>query len=61
MDAPEVAEHIETSMRLARALGFNGTPSFVIGEALVPGLIEADQMIELVKQARSADKASLTS
>ncbi|EPX77551.1 DsbA family protein [Litoreibacter arenae] len=55
MDAPEVAAHIETSMRLARALGFSGTPSFVIGEALAPGLIEADQMIELVKQARAAN------
>lgn len=56
LDAPEVAEHIETSMRLAGALGFNGTPSFVIGEALVPGLIEADQLIELVNQARAAKK-----
>jgi protein-disulfide isomerase len=55
MEAPEVAEHIETSMGLARALGFNGTPSFVIGEALAPGLIEADQMIELVNQARAAN------
>ncbi|MFK8036062.1 MAG: DsbA family protein [Hyphomicrobiales bacterium] len=55
MEAPEISEHIETSMRLARALGFNGTPSFVIGEALAPGLIEADQMIELVKKARAAN------
>lgn len=56
MDAPKVAEHIETSMRLAGTLGFNGTPSFVIGETLVPGLIEADQMIKLVNQARAAEK-----
>ncbi|MGY9033372.1 MAG: DsbA family protein, partial [Rhodobacterales bacterium] len=35
MDAPEINEHIQTSMELAAALGFNGTPSFVIGEALV--------------------------
>ncbi|TDT72710.1 protein-disulfide isomerase [Litoreibacter halocynthiae] len=55
MNAPEVVEHIETSMDLARTLGFNGTPSFVIGEALAPGLIDADQMIELVNQARVAN------
>ena len=55
MDSPKSNEHIETSMRLARSLGFNGTPSFVIGEALAPGLIEADQMIELVNQARAAN------
>lgn len=55
MDSPKINEHIETSMRLARSLGFNGTPSFVVGEALAPGLIEADQMIELVNQARAAN------
>ena len=55
MDAPEVQEHIQTSMRLSQSLGFNGTPSFVIGDSLAPGLITADQMIELVEQARAAD------
>jgi protein-disulfide isomerase len=55
MESPKINEHIETSMRLARSLGFNGTPSFVIGEALAPGLIEADQMIEMVNQARAAN------
>ena len=51
-----MAKHIETSLRLAGALGFNGTPAFVIGKELVPGFIEAEQMIKLVKQARSANK-----
>lgn len=55
MDAPEVEEHIQTSMRLAQSLGFNGTPSFVIGDRLAPGLIQADQMIQLVEQARSTE------
>ena len=52
MEAPEVAEHIETSMRLADQLGFNGTPSFVIGEALAPGFIDYDQLMALVEGAR---------
>jgi protein-disulfide isomerase len=55
MTAPEIEEHIQTSMRLAQSLGFNGTPSFVIGDSLAPGLIQADQMIELVDQARAAE------
>ena len=55
MESLKINEHIETSMRLARSLGFNGTPSFVIGEVLAPGLIEADQMIEMVNQARAAN------
>lgn len=41
MDAPEIAERIQTSMRLTPALGFNGAPSFVIGDALVPGVVDA--------------------
>jgi protein-disulfide isomerase len=40
-------------MRLSRAMGFSGTPSFVIGDSLAPGLIDADQMISLVNQARA--------
>ena len=55
MNAPEIEEHIQTSMRLAQSLGFSGTPSFVIGDSLAPGLIQADQMIELVDQARAAE------
>ncbi len=54
MDAPEVDEHIQTSMELTRALGFNGTPSFVIGDALIPGFVEADVLIQQVEAARSA-------
>ena len=53
MNAPEIDEHIQTSMRLSRAIGFSGTPSFVIGDNLAPGLIDADQMISLVNQARA--------
>ena len=55
MNGPEIEEHRQTSMRLAQSLGFSGTPSFVIGDSLAPGLIQADQMIELVDQARAAE------
>lgn len=54
MEAPDVVEHIETSMRLTQALGFNGTPSFVIGEALVPGFIEKERLSDLVVEARDS-------
>lgn len=53
MNAPEIAEHIETSMQLSQTLGFNGTPSFVIGDQLVPGLVEKNRLIEIVDAARS--------
>ncbi|MEC7794395.1 MAG: DsbA family protein [Pseudomonadota bacterium] len=56
MQAPEVQQHIATSMQLSQALGFSGTPSFVIGEALLPGFVETAQLKELVEAARSANR-----
>ena len=53
MEAPEVQEHIASSMRLTQALGFNGTPSFVIGDALVPGFVEQSELEIYVSDARS--------
>ncbi|WP_300514462.1 DsbA family protein [Aliiroseovarius sp.] len=54
MEAPEVQEHLVTSMDLSKSLGFNGTPSFVIGDDLVPGFVEQSQLIELVETNRKA-------
>ena len=53
MDAPAVQAHIDASMELARSLDFSGTPSFVIGDELVPGMVETARMQELVDAARS--------
>lgn len=55
MDAPAIQEHIDTSMRLTQALGFNGTPSFVIGENLVPGFVEEEQLRALVDDVREGE------
>ncbi|GGD28913.1 DsbA family protein [Sinisalibacter lacisalsi] len=55
MEAPEVEEHIQSSLRLAQELGFNGTPSFVIGDALVPGVMDLEQLQTLVLQARKEE------
>jgi len=55
MKAPEVDEHLATSMRLAEALNFNGTPSFVIGDQLLPGFVEKDELVEAITAARAAE------
>jgi len=39
-------------MRLTSTLGFNGTPSFVIGEDFVPGFVEQKPLESLVKKTR---------
>ncbi len=56
MEAPEIDTHIETSMRLAQALGITGTPSFVIGDALVPGVVDVEQLQSLVSDAREMEQ-----
>jgi protein-disulfide isomerase len=55
MEAPDVQEHIDASMRLTQVLGFTGTPSFVIGDNLVPGFVEQEQLESLVEKARDSD------
>ena len=52
MQAPEVQAHIEQSFALAESLGFSGTPSFVVGDQMAPGLVEADQLVAMVEAAR---------
>ncbi|TKZ15867.1 DsbA family protein [Shimia litoralis] len=54
MEAPSIQEHLATSMNLAQSLGFNGTPSFVVGEELVPGFVEKSQLVEVVETARKS-------
>ena len=56
MQDPAIDEHFATSVRLTQSLGFSGTPSFVIGDALVPGLVSEDVLMETVANARAAKR-----
>jgi protein-disulfide isomerase len=52
MKSPELDAIIERNRALAKELGINGTPAFVVGKELVPGAIELERLKELVAQAR---------
>ena len=52
MEAPEIDDHIRKSMELTQALNLSGTPSFVIGETVVPGYVDASQLREIIKETR---------
>lgn len=52
MDDPSVDEHLASSAELARALGFSGTPSFVMGETLLPGLVTTERLAEVAAEIR---------
>ena len=53
MSDPVIADYLEETSRLARALGIGGTPAFVVGDTLVPGAIDGASLKTLVAEARS--------
>ncbi len=58
MDDPAVAARIKANLDLARQLGVDGTPAFVIGKDLLPGAMELADLQAEVKAARAATAAS---
>lgn len=40
MQSGTVNDHIEASLRLADALGITGTPTFILGDEIIPGVID---------------------
>lgn len=54
MDSRPVVDAIRNTYTLARALGIEGTPSFVIGDRIVRGMVQLETLRELVAEARRA-------
>jgi protein-disulfide isomerase len=52
MDAPWVKAHIEETRALADKLGITGTPSFVIGDTLIPGAVAVAELAAKVAEER---------
>ena len=53
MEDPDIEGYLDETIRLARTLGINGTPAFVIGDTLVPGAVGHARLKELIGKARS--------
>jgi len=53
MQAEPIAEHIQDNILLAQGLDINGTPSFVIGEAVLPGAVPVERLAGLVAEQRT--------
>ena len=58
MVSPEVDGMLARNAELARALGINGTPSFVVGDTLIPGAIEPASLRQLIATQRRAAQAA---
>lgn len=57
MASDEVKATIEESMKLAEALGLNGTPSYVVGDNVVIGAVGHDALKQKVSWARCGQVA----
>jgi protein-disulfide isomerase len=53
MTSDEVKKTIDEDMKLADALGVNGTPSYVVGNEVVVGAVGLDQLREKIKAERN--------
>jgi protein-disulfide isomerase len=52
MNSPEANATIEESGKLARMLGINGTPAYVVGSSVVIGAVGSSALVERINLAR---------
>ncbi|SFN97127.1 Protein-disulfide isomerase [Roseovarius lutimaris] len=50
MQSDSVSDHIAASLRFAEALGITGTPTFVLGDEIIPGVIERGSLLEKIAE-----------
>ena len=53
MADPAIEAYLEETNELARKLGIEGTPAFLIGDTLVPGAVGEARLKQLIAEARS--------
>lgn len=54
MKDPEIEGIIQRNLALADSLGINGTPTFIIGDTIIPGAVDLDTLRSLIAEARSS-------
>jgi protein-disulfide isomerase len=52
MDDPRIETELTRNVEFARALGFNGTPSWIVGDKLLSGAVGEDRLAEAIAAAR---------
>jgi len=55
MNTPEVDSHLKVSQAIAERLGIKGTPAFLIGDTLIPGLLGRADLQALISQVADAE------
>jgi protein-disulfide isomerase len=50
---PRIEQELSRNVELARQMGFNGTPSWVVGDSVFSGAVGKEQLAEAIAKARS--------
>jgi protein-disulfide isomerase len=53
MKSPDIDKELKANLELGKQLDLDGTPSFIVGDTIIPGAIGADDLKQLVAAARS--------
>lgn len=53
MGSPEIAQQIKENQKLAETLNIRGTPAFVIGDKVVPGVADISTLKSMVADAHN--------
>jgi protein-disulfide isomerase len=53
MKSPDVEKELKANLDLGKLLDLDGTPSFIVGNTIVPGAVSADDLKQLVANARA--------
>lgn len=56
MADPAIGQRIDANLRLAQALGIQGTPAYVVGGEILPGAVGPEQLREAIARARQAPR-----
>jgi protein-disulfide isomerase len=52
MTGPAVTDRLKANLDLSRSLKVTGTPTFVVGNTVIPGMVDAGQLEQAVAEAR---------
>jgi protein-disulfide isomerase len=52
MGDPKINTYLDETIKLAQSLGIRGTPGFVIGQKIIPGAVELDQLKAFIAEER---------
>jgi protein-disulfide isomerase len=53
MADPAIQKRIDANLKLARAIGIEGTPALIIGGELIPGAVDGDELRSAIVKARA--------